>query len=131
MTYTEIGQILRKRGRYYQVIAPDLTDFLHDGGDYEFLYMEHVASGVKDPDYVQEGSGGNAWNWDVRGFHPKKKPWGKGAVMELRFQFEAQGSRGGPAPDPIVIDLPVFREVLQLLGDSRKVVERRKGFYQV
>ena len=129
MTYTEIGQILRKRGRYYQVIAPDLTDFFEH--DYEFLYMEHVASGAKDPSYVQEGSGGDAWNWDVKGFQPNKKPWGKGAIIELRFQFEARGSRGGPEPDPIVIALPVFREVLKLLGDSRKVAERRSRFYQV
>lgn len=91
--YRDINEILLKRGKRYQIIAPELAEFFGSGGDYHFFYMY---------DDTIQCSGGNAWNWQL-----------VDNVIEIRFQFDS-----GDA-EPICIDYGVFKEVVELLGDSR------------
>lgn len=70
--YSDIKQVLRRRGRYYQIIAPDLVDFFGPYGDYHWHYH--------DPNTLDNSSGGNAWNW-------ARKTAGKRSIVELSFQF--------------------------------------------
>lgn len=104
MIYTDISQVLRRRGRYYQIIAPELVEFFGPHGDYHWHY--------RDRDALNNSSGGNAWNWSL-------KTVGKRSIVELSFQFGDE--------EPIRLDLRLFNQMVKLLGDSRNLeTERRK-----
>lgn len=92
--YTSLKQVLRKRGRGYQIVAKDLEDFLSH--DYKWHYRDLKA--------LINSCGGDAWNWEV-----------KDDTVYLTFQFAS------PKDKPIKVDLQVFRQVVKLLGDSRKL----------
>lgn len=101
MIYEGIKQILRKRGRAYQIIATELEDFFSH--DYAHHYFR--------PDYFcTQSSGGDAWDWEL-----------KDNIVYLSSQFGRKNDK------PIQIELTTFRVVVKLLGDSRNLNKRWKN----
>ena len=103
MIYHKVTQILKKRGKHYQIIAPELAEFFSPTGDYHFHYL--------DKNCLTNSTGGNAWNWKLVKSGASAKPF---QHVEIDFQFSEQ------QVPTICIRLEVFRRVVKLLGDSRK-----------
>ena len=93
MKYTAVDQIIKKRGKGYQILAKEIDSFFSKGGDW---------TSFRDHEDAMECDGGNEWWWDEIDDE-----------IHLTFQWGAQTKK-----PTAMLDKKVFWEIIQILGSK-------------
>lgn len=96
--YSSVSQVIRKRGKGYQILAEEIASFFEKGGDWTF-FRDH-------PVNTMECDGGNEWWWTEIGDE-----------VHLTFQW---GHDNWPDKPTAILDKKVFWEVIETLGKKRE-----------